>query len=89
MMHEEIHHFETGNDCGKISKGELRDQGFLIGALLMRCQYELFSKAKINHWDLFLETIVLHTGTKVHGCPKITIDFKVNPKMDHIPRWNK
>ena len=33
-MHEEIQHFETPNDFGKISKG-LWDQGFLIGALLM------------------------------------------------------
>ena len=67
MMHEEIHHFETENDFGKISKGE---QGSRIPywSIIdevrirpMRCAV----KKKKSSIDLFLAIVLLTPHNEV------------------------
>ena len=67
MMHEEIHHFETENDFGKISKGEQGSRipyWSIIDEMRIR-PMKVCCKEKKSSIDLFLAIVLLTPHNEV------------------------
>lgn len=67
MMHEEIHHFETENDFGKISKGEQGSRipyWSIIDEVRIR-PVQVSAKKKKSSIDLFLAIVLLTSHNEV------------------------